>query len=115
MEGVEHLGQYVYEMTKAKLQAPEIGNGDADAGGDVHMAESAGEVVAERGVEDAVTAQLDGEAGEEVVALKVNGDTLVPGASEVMVKVDEAGELAAVKAEDPAEDVDAKPVVKVDD
>jgi intron-binding protein aquarius len=114
MEGVEHLGQYVYEMTKAKLQAPENGNGngdaDADAGGDVHMAGAAG-----GSVEDAVLAQLDSEAGEEVVALKLDGDAPVPGDEEVLVKVDGEGALAAVEAEETGEDGDMKSVVKVDE
>lgn len=35
MEGVEHLGQYVYEMTKAKVEALRVGGGEVkmiDAG-----------------------------------------------------------------------------------
>jgi intron-binding protein aquarius len=45
MEGVEHLGQYVYEMTKAKVEALKRGEGN----GDVSM-ENGNEAV--RGDED---------------------------------------------------------------
>jgi intron-binding protein aquarius len=31
MEGVEHLGQYVYEMTQAKVEALKAGNGEISA------------------------------------------------------------------------------------
>ncbi|KAF2871885.1 hypothetical protein BDV95DRAFT_676824 [Massariosphaeria phaeospora] len=34
MEGVEHLGQYVYEMTKAKVEALRVGGGVLVTGGD---------------------------------------------------------------------------------
>lgn len=40
MEGVEHLGKYVYEMTNAKVEALKAGGGKLlDAGGDVRMEE----------------------------------------------------------------------------
>lgn len=39
MEGVEHLGQYVFEMTKAKVEALKAGGGQLPpANGDVKMA-----------------------------------------------------------------------------
>jgi len=39
MEGVEHLGQYVYEMTKAKVEALKAGGGKllAISNGEVNM------------------------------------------------------------------------------
>lgn len=39
MTGVEHLGQYVYEMTKAKIEASKVGGQPLAIGAfeDVHM------------------------------------------------------------------------------
>jgi intron-binding protein aquarius len=53
MEGVEHLGKYVFEMTKAKVEALKLGGGVLPAvreeNGDVAMAEAeADEDAAER-------------------------------------------------------------------
>jgi intron-binding protein aquarius len=51
MEGVEHLGKYVFEMTKAKVEALKLGGGALpvvrEENGDVNMAE-ADEDAAER-------------------------------------------------------------------
>ena len=74
MEGVEHLGQYVYEMTKAKVEA--LKNGDT--GGDVRMAGTSG--IAATGDEkvvpigrDATTEEADVQP-ESALPAEVDGD-----------------------------------------
>jgi intron-binding protein aquarius len=50
MEGVEHLGQYVFEMTKAKVEAIKRGEGQlppVSGGRDEEMEEEEEEVYAE--------------------------------------------------------------------
>jgi intron-binding protein aquarius len=52
MEGVEHLGKYVYEMTKAKVESLKAGaNENGNATGEQIMQEEVG--VADNGDEDA--------------------------------------------------------------
>lgn len=58
MEGVEHLGQYVFEMTQAKIKAM----GEQDAVVDETMPDEEGDLVAEDGDEVMLGA---GEEGEE--------------------------------------------------
>lgn len=49
MEGVEHLGQYVYEMTKAKVEALKAGGGSLEPlAGDVSMGNGAEDEDADR-------------------------------------------------------------------
>lgn len=115
MEGVEHLGQYVYEMTKAKIEA--LKNGDA--GGDVPMAgTAAGIAAATAGDEDAVLATQDiaDEMHEPAPPVKVDGAEAEE--PEVVMKVDEPDDVVepikvdGEESEDEPED--AKSVLKVD-
>jgi len=72
MDGVEHLGQYVYEMTQAKVKSlkegreklPEIeaGTGMGDDGGEDNEQDLVQELDVEEDVDDEV---VDGEAAEE--------------------------------------------------
>jgi len=72
MDGVEHLGQYVYEMTQAKVKSlkegreklPEIeaGTGMGDDGGEDNERDLVQELDVEEDVDDEV---VDGEAAEE--------------------------------------------------
>ena len=72
MDGVEHLGQYVYEMTQAKVKSlkegreklPEIeaGTGMEEDGGEDNEQDTVQELDDEEDVDDVV---VDGEAVEE--------------------------------------------------
>lgn len=61
MEGVEHLGQYVYEMTKAKVEALKIGGGQLPpTDGDVDMVTAPGDEDDEPDRPENVIAQDEG-------------------------------------------------------
>jgi intron-binding protein aquarius len=72
MEGVEHLGKYVFEMTKAKVEALKLGGGVLptvmeNGNGDVRMGGAEDEDAAER-QENVLIQEEDGEDGDDDAA-----------------------------------------------
>ncbi len=76
MEGVEHLGQYVYEMTKTKLQQLQAERAE-EAAGTAGGADEDGEDLAD------MPAPAGGDDGEDIVALPGEDDDDKPGGGEL--------------------------------
>ena len=68
MEGVEHLGKYVFEMTQAKVEALRQGGEDLNAAPDTQMQDEEDEEVLEREQDVLIEEDIGDEEGEPAIA-----------------------------------------------
>jgi hypothetical protein len=135
MEGVEHLGQYVYEMTKAKVEALKGGEvGDVKMAGTKQIAGNNEEV--DEQIQDELLTRVDRDGPDEPIKidgleeslpqhspsradkseeLLVKINVVQGDPSDLLIKVDASGEAGEPISIDDDESEVAEPLVEVAD
>jgi len=112
MEGVEHLGQYVYEMTKAKVEALKVEEvTDVKMAGTAQIAGNEQQEV-DGQIEAELLKDVDGDGPDKPVKLDGQEGIVVPAkvdTPDLLMKVDASGEAGEPISIDDDEPEDTKP------